>query len=86
MLAIRTSSARGSRSAGGTGWDQTARGAPIVSRLSAAIWLRITSVSISLMRCCAILRRTTRIVGVSASRIVPIRTAWPCSTSASFNA
>ena len=49
-LAMRTRSARECRSAAGTACVQTARGVPMVSRLFAAASLRMTSVSISVMR------------------------------------
>ena len=86
MLAMRTSSARECRSAAGTACVHTARGLPMVSRLFAAASLRMTSVSTSMMRRSRTLRRTTKIAGVSASRIVPISTACPASTSASRSA
>ena len=83
MLAMRTRSAREWRSAAGTVSVHVARGRPIASRLFAAASLRITSVSTSSMRRRTTFRRTTRIAGTSASRTVPISTAWPRSTSAS---
>ena len=78
MLATRTSSARDTRSAGGVGRKNAARGWPIASRFLAPFSLCATSVSISVRRRLpSILRRTAMIIGVPASRIVEKVTIWP---------